>query len=159
MKKYGFSLIELMIVVAIIAFLAMISVPTFTKFLSKAKRAEAYTHLNTLYAAQKAHWAEHGTYANSLTGENGLGWKPEGYHGGGVQENFYYTYGFGNGAEGVHYCTGKLCTTNNYLNSAYANDKEFLIIAAGDIDGDGKPDILSVDHNNVIRIVQDDLMD
>ncbi len=41
MKKSAFSLIELMIVVAIIAFLAMVSVPTFMRFLAKATRAEA----------------------------------------------------------------------------------------------------------------------
>ena len=37
-KREGFTLVELMIVVAIIAFLAMVSVPSFTRFLAKAKR-------------------------------------------------------------------------------------------------------------------------
>src|SRR3989344_4330102 len=99
MKRSGFTLIELMLVVAIIAFLAMVSVPTFTRFLAKAKRAEAYMNLNSIYAAQKAHWAERGSYSDVLNGEGGVGWKPEGYKGGGANENFYYTYGFG-GSEG-----------------------------------------------------------
>ena len=52
MKKRGFTLIELMIVVAIIAFLAIVSVPSFMKFLAKAKRAEAYMNLSSIYGAK-----------------------------------------------------------------------------------------------------------
>jgi len=157
MKRAGFTLIELMIVVSIIAFLAMISVPSFMRFLAKAKRAEAYMQLSSIYAAQKAYYAEHGTYANQLNGPHSPGWKPEGYNGGGSGEKFYYTYGFGSGSEGQHYFTGKLNTPASHLNKAYANKEGFLVLAAGDIDGDGNPDILSVDQNNNIVIVQDDL--
>lgn len=157
MKKLGFSLIELMIVIAIMAFLAMISVPSFMKFLAKAKRAEAYIQLSSIYSAQKAYWAEHGKYSTQLSGPGGIGWKPEGYSGGGPNEKFYYTYGFGQGSEGQNYFTGKLGTSNSNLNKAYANEKGFLVLAAGDIDGDGTPDILSVDENNNIVIVQNDL--
>lgn len=156
MKK-GFSLIELMIVVAIMAFLAMVSVPGFMRFLAKAKRSEAYMHLHSIYASQKAHWAEHGRYSTRLSGPGGVGWKPEGYAGGGANENFNYTYGFGNGAEGVNFFTGKLETSHTHLSKAYADKKGFLVVAAGDIDGDGQPDILTVDHHNRITIVQDDL--
>ena len=157
MKRSGFTLIELMIVVAIIAILAMISVPSFMRFLAKAKRAEAYMQLSSIYAAQKAYFAEHGTYANQLNGPNSPGWKPEGYNGGGAQEKFYYTYGFGSGSEGQHYFTGKLGTPASALSKSFANKQGFLICAAGDIDGDGQPDILCVDQYNNITIVQDDL--
>jgi prepilin-type N-terminal cleavage/methylation domain-containing protein len=156
-KKSGFSLIELMIVISIIAFLAMIAVPNFMKYLAKAKRAEAYMQLSSIYAAQKAYWAEHGHYASSLSGPNGIGWKPEGYQGGGSGEKFYYTYGFGNGSEGQGYFTGKLGTSSSHLNTAHADENSFVVIAAGDIDGDGEPDILSVDQFNNITLVQDDL--
>ncbi len=153
----GFSLIELMIVVAIIAFLAMVSVPTFTRFLAKAKRAEAYMNLSSIYAAQKAHWAENGRYSDVLYGQGGVGWKPEGYKGGGAQENFHYTYGFGHGSEGRSYFTGKLGTPSSHLGAAKANEQGFVVVAAGDIMGNGKPDILTVDENNAIKIVQDAL--
>ncbi len=157
MKKSAFSLIELMIVVAIIAFLAMVSVPTFVRFLAKAKRAEAYMNLNSIYAAQKAHWAEHGSYSDVLFGEGGIGWKPEGYKGGGASENFYYTYGFGSGSEGRSYFTGKLGTSSGNLGQSSAGKNGFVAVAAGDILGNGKPDVLTVDENNRITIVQDAL--
>lgn len=156
MRIRGFSLIELMIVVAIIAFLATLAVPNFMRFLAKAKRAEAYMNLSSICTAEKAYWAEHGRYSSVLCGEGGIGWQPEGYAGGGKQEKFYYTYGFG-GSEGKNYVTGKLETSASNLGSAKADEKSFIVVAAGDIDGDGVPDILTIDHNNTITIVQDDL--
>ncbi len=157
MKKSAFTLIELMIVVAIIAFLAMVSVPTFTRFLAKAKRAEAYMNLSSIYAAQKAYWAENGTFSDVLYGEKGVGWKPEGYKGGGSNENFYYTYGFANGGEGRNFFTGRLGTASSHLSQSSSGKDNFIAVAAGDILGNGKPDILSVDENNRITIVQDAL--
>ncbi len=156
MKKNGFSLIELMIVVAIIAFLAMISVPTFRRFLAKAKRAEAYVNLSSIYAAQKAYWAEHGKYTSTLNGQQGAGWQPEGYSGGGANENFYYTYGFP-GSEGVNFFTGKLNTPSSHLGSGNAGGNSFVAVAAGDIMGNGNVDIISVDQNNKVTLVQDAL--
>jgi len=154
----GFSLIELMIVIAIIGILTMITVPSFTKFLAKAKRTEAYMYLSAIYAAEKAHWAEHGTYSDVLAGEKGIGWRPEGYKGGGSNESFYYTYGF-SGSEGKNFFTGKLGTSSGHLSKAQAGKERFVAIAAGDIDGDGKPDILAIDEHNNIVILQDDLLD
>lgn len=148
MKKFGFSLIELMIVVAIIAFLAMIAVPNYNRYLAKAKRAEAYVKLSSLSAALKAHRAEHGQYTDQLAGQGGAGWEPEG--------NFYYTYGFP-GSEGVNNFTGKLGTSSGYLSNGHADGNSFVAIAAGDIDGDGYPDIIAVDQFNNITILQDDL--
>lgn len=155
-SKAGFSLIELMVVISIIAFLAMISVPSFTKYLAKAKRAEVYLQLSSLYAAQKSYWAEHGRYSTQLHGQGGIGWQPEGYTGGGSGEKFYYTYGF-SGSEGQNYCTGRLGTASSCFGGAYADENGFLAFAAGDINKLGVPDIWSVDQNNNIVNVQDGL--
>lgn len=155
-SRKAFTIIELMIVVAIIAFLAMIAVPNVMRFMAKSKRAEAYMNLNSIYAAQKAYWAENGKYTDQLSGPNSAGWQPEGYKGGGDQENFNYTYGFP-GAEGKNYFTGKFKTPSSFLSGARAGNNGFVAYAVGDIDGDGQPDILSVDENNTIRIVSDDL--
>ena len=161
MKKWhgrsGVTLIELMIVVAIIAFLSMVSIPSFLRFFSKAKRAEAYMNLNSLYMAQKAYWAEHGTYSSLLHGKEGIGWQPEGYSGGGQNERFYYTYGFSEGQEGQHHFTGKLNAPASSLQGTKADKDGFAIAAAADIDNDGVYDLLRVDHNHNIQIVTDDL--
>jgi prepilin-type N-terminal cleavage/methylation domain-containing protein len=149
MKRTGFSLIELMVVVAIIAFLAMIAVPNFNRFLAKAKRAEAYMNLSSIYAAEKAYYAEHGKYSDILTGEGGIGWKPEG--------KTYYTYGFA-GAEGKNYFVGKLGTSGSQLQGSRADKNGFVAVAAADIDGDGDVDVITVDENNNIVIVHDDLV-
>jgi prepilin-type N-terminal cleavage/methylation domain-containing protein len=158
MKGQGFTLIEVMVVIAIIALLSMISVPTIMRSLAKAKRSEAHINLRALYTAQKGHWAEKGTYLSTLRGPNSVGWHPEGYHGGGAKENFYYTYGFP-GAEGVNYFTGNLETPATFLNKAQAGKDGFLALAVGDIDGDGKPDILAIDHMGKIIVLEDDLAD
>lgn len=155
--KNAFTLIELMIVVAIVAFLSMIAVPSLVRFLSKAKRSEAYMNLGSLYVAQKAHWAEHGTYASQLAGTKSVGWKPEGYSGGGSQERFNYTYGFNEGSEGIHFFTGKLNTSRTLLGATKATNQNFIAAAAGDIDGDGIADLLTVNEFNDIKIITDDL--
>jgi len=154
----GFTLVELMIVVAIIAFLSIIAVPNFFKFLSKAKRSEAYMNLSSIYTAQKTYWAEHGKYSDKLSGLGGIGWKPEGYKGGGAQERYYYTYGFGSGSEGENYFTGKLETSHTHMGMTKADKSGFVAAAAGDIDGDGEPDILVIDQHGDIKIIQDDLV-
>jgi prepilin-type N-terminal cleavage/methylation domain-containing protein len=154
--KLGFTLIELMVVVAIIVLLTMLAIPNFSTFLAKAKRTEAYANLHAIYAAQKAYWAEHGTYAPALAGPQGAGWQPEGYKGGGAGENFYYTYGTP-GAEGVNYFTGKLNSPSSLLAQGRAGKDGFVAVAAGYINGEKKPDILIIDQDNKITIVQDAL--
>jgi prepilin-type N-terminal cleavage/methylation domain-containing protein len=149
MKRSGFSLIELMVVIAIMAFLAMIAVPNFNRFLAKAKRAEAYMNLSSLYAAEKVYWAEHGSYSDVLIGEGGIGWKPEG--------KTYYTYGF-SGVDGRNNIVGKLGATGAQLQGSYANKTGFVAVAAGDIDGDGDVDIITIDESNNIVIKHDDLI-
>ena len=114
-------------------------------------------NLSSIYAAEKAHWAEHGGYSDVLNGEGGIGWKPEGYRGGGKGENFYYTYGFANGSEGRNYFTGKLNTSSSHLSNSSASASGFKAVAAGDIMGNGRPDILSIDDSNNVIIVQDAL--
>jgi type IV pilus assembly protein PilA len=53
----GFTLIELMIVVAIIGVLAAVAIPSFQNYQWKAKRSEAFTNLAALAKTQKAYYA------------------------------------------------------------------------------------------------------
>jgi type IV pilus assembly protein PilA len=64
-NKKGFTLIELMIVVAIIGILAAIAIPNFMTYQCKAKQAEAKSVLGSIRVLQEAYYAEFDTYANS----------------------------------------------------------------------------------------------
>lgn len=58
----GFTLIELMIVVAIIGILAAIAVPNFMKFQARSRQSEAKTNLGSWSTGAKAYFAEYNTY-------------------------------------------------------------------------------------------------
>ena len=80
----GFSLIELMIVVAIIGILATIAVPNFTKFKNKAKQSEAKGHLSAIYTGEKTFYNEFDGYIGSV---NAIGFAVDG-------SNTSYSAGF-----------------------------------------------------------------
>jgi type IV pilus assembly protein PilA len=99
-RKGGFTLIELMIVVAIIGILAAIAIPNFLRFQLKAKSSEGKTNLAAIRTAEESYYSEFGEYVSSAAspatcgnnlkvvftnvdganyGFDRLGWEPEGY--------------------------------------------------------------------------------
>ena len=62
-NKKGFTLIELMIVVAIIGILAALAIPNFLKFQAKSKTSEAKTNLKGIYTAQASYYGEFGSFS------------------------------------------------------------------------------------------------
>ena len=100
-RKGGFTLIELMIVVAIIGILAAIAIPNFLRFQLKAKSSEGKTNLAAIRTAEESYYSEFGLYVSALAspptidnnlkkafsnvsngsnkGFDRLGWSPEGY--------------------------------------------------------------------------------
>ncbi len=72
--KRGFTLIELMIVVAIIGILAAIAIPNFIRFQAKSKQTEAKANLKAVFTAQRSQYQEHDKY---LTNIGELGFSPE----------------------------------------------------------------------------------
>jgi prepilin-type N-terminal cleavage/methylation domain-containing protein len=56
MRVRGFTLIELMITVAILGILAAIAIPSFSGFIARAKTAEATTNLGVLFKTAAAYY-------------------------------------------------------------------------------------------------------
>lgn len=95
MRTKGFTLIELMIVVAIIAIIAAIAIPNLIRSRIQSNESAAISNLKTILGAQIAYNAARGQYADSfdlLTQESTAGGPPflEGDWTG-VKQGYVYT--------------------------------------------------------------------
>jgi prepilin-type N-terminal cleavage/methylation domain-containing protein len=114
----GFTLIELMIVVAIIGILAAVAIPNFLRYQAKSKQSEARVLLSGIYTSQIAYFAENNEY--------------------GPDED---TIGFAPASTPKVYADRVFSSTD-----AYATD--FTVTANGNIDGDATCDIWTVDDGD-----------
>ena len=67
-KTRGFTLIELMIVVAILAIVAAIGYPSYLEQVKKSRRAEGMGHLLELADRMERFYSDKGTYAGATLG-------------------------------------------------------------------------------------------
>ena len=151
-KREGFTLIELMIVVAIIGILAAIAIPNFIKFQLRSKAGESKVNLAAIRTAEESYFAEAGTYMDwpsqpaafsgqlktafdpvgcpaapavwAVAGKGfcWIGWQPEG--------DVYYAYELFGGKAGAGVAVDPTAAPPITANEFYAS-------AAADIDGDG----------------------
>lgn len=95
-RRQGYTILELMVVVAILGVLAAIAIPSYSSYLQRSRTAEAVTFLGEIRQRQEAYRAEFGQYC-SVSAAPGAGidtgaWTPaalpaagtvEGWTGGG----------------------------------------------------------------------------
>jgi type IV pilus assembly protein PilA len=85
-RQDGFTLVELMVVVAIIGLLSAVAIPNFQKYQVRAKTAEAKLQLSAIYTAEASFFADYNIYGTCL--------KYMGYDPTEEANSRYYTTGF-----------------------------------------------------------------
>jgi prepilin-type N-terminal cleavage/methylation domain-containing protein len=143
----GFTLIELMIVVAIIGILATLATSAFITYQAKAKQSEAKINLAAIGLSAQSYFTEHDTYVTSF---NSLGWKPN------LVTRYCYWYN-GESQEGSPE-PGVLdpCTTYGDPGST-ATSNSFLAEAVGNIDQDATGDIWTYNQLRMLNNPQNDV--
>ena len=131
----GFTLIELVIVVAIIGILAALAIPNFMNYQGKARQSEAKVGLGGIFTAATAYFASNATYTVSSPSE--LGYMPAGTP--------VYTFNYGgiliNTGSSASNCPG---TTWNGPSPAITSGS-FTAGARGNIDSDPTCDEWTID--------------
>ena len=126
-SKKGFTLIELMIVVAIIGILAAIAIPNFLRFQLKSKSSEGKVNIAAIRTAEESYLAEFGSYvAAGATPASVPGTSKDAWPTTGAGTADFDTLGWS--PEGQVFFGYEV----NASGSAYT------IAAAADIDGDGE---------------------
>jgi type IV pilus assembly protein PilA len=83
-QNSGFTLIELMIAIAIIGILVAVAIPLYDRYQAKIRQSEAKINLGQIFASEKTFYAEYSAYVSSF---EALHFRPEG-------ARRYYTVGW-----------------------------------------------------------------
>ena len=157
----GFTLVELMIVVAIIGILAAIAIPNFQKFQARARQSEAKANLKGIYSAKVTQMADTESY--SCVDEDGANTPEAEFCGWTTGGDTRYTYHEGiNQKDNSMTSSGTACRGEPALvgESAFnVNNalQQFTAGAGGDIDQDAGCDSWVVNDSGTLSNVNNDV--
>ena len=60
----GFTLIEIMVAVAIIGIIAAVAIPSYANYVTRSRLSEAFSALSAVPASAEQYWSNNRTYAN-----------------------------------------------------------------------------------------------
>jgi type IV pilus assembly protein PilA len=128
-NRKGFTLIELMIVVAIIGILAAIAIPDFLKFQAKAKQSEAKQNLGAIFTTQVAYFGENNTFGGGTNCFTDIAWSPEG-------DNLYAYYCGSQVIVNKRPSGGPYWGTGDMPANVQSSSTAFTVGATGNVDND-----------------------
>jgi len=102
----GFTLLELMVVIAIVGILSMIAYANYSRYAYRSRRSEGQQYLLQLAAAEERYFTNFNTYSNNITGgpPGGLNFAANPVCGGGAfSTNCYYSVTAATAANGTQY--------------------------------------------------------
>ena len=148
--KKGFTLIELMIVVAIIGILAAIAIPNFLRFQAKSKQSEAKTNLGGIFTAETSYFSENNVYADLGV----ISWAP-------IGTSVRYAYAVLPTGATLGDNTTTNVTAAKGATVAFDNTTSppvYTAAAAGNIDTDTTIDIWTMNQDRTLLNTNDDVV-
>ncbi len=146
-NKKGFTLIELMIVVAIIGILAALAIPDFMKMMAKSKQSEARTNLSAVYTMQTSYFGTHNTYGDTF---GRIGWSPSG-------QNLYAYYIAGQTIRPHPEKGGEDSECSAHTDVGSLDQLTFTVSACANIDSDDTRDNWWIDNSKDFENAPDDV--